>query len=150
MFLQLGKRQDWKKKEERILEWQKGGLDKMKDEIVKALDNTPSYDEMSLADSEGGYNAFKKLRQLEAVYEQSQDSGVDVFIQLRERRYQILETVFDYMSCDIDNAEGEVKARQKIVEMSIPALKRAVGLLEEYVQKIDPNSPALEDNGWLE
>jgi hypothetical protein len=122
----------------------------MEDEVTKALEDIPSYKQINKDVDESGHTAFCKLRQVERAYEQLQNSGVDISDQLRERRYQILETVFECVYDNIEDVYEEVKSRQEIREMSIPALKRAVGLLEEYVQKIDPNSPSLEDNRWLE
>ncbi len=124
--------------------------ERKKSDIEIALEEFPS-----LQDMEGDMkiapnipDAYLMIRNVERAYEQLQKAGEDVSKQLRERRYQILEYVVGAIDCALNEVKGTIYARNnpelrsspEFEAIEIGTLRQAIALLEEYTQKIDPNT----------
>ncbi len=115
------------------------------DEIIKSLDQIPSWRELQGLDC----NYFQRLKQLEKAYEQLEQQGENVSEQLKERRYQMIEATMAYIQSDLEDTESQVESREPLSNLNIPQLRRAVNLLEELAGKTNADESVFKDNGWL-
>jgi hypothetical protein len=92
------------------------------------------------------------LRQLERAYEQLQANGMDVSNRLEETRIGIVRAVYDNLMVVLDPGNSGIRDGEAVIrygddfcpDLNVPYVKRAVGLIEEYIRKIVPDSPCLE------
>jgi hypothetical protein len=121
----------------------------MTNDIMKALDLIGDYEQVqdawlnSLLEPHTSPHPYIVFTQVERAYEQLQTLGVDVSDKLKKTRTIIVRSLYDMISAEINHTGQPEEGSLEGIELSIPYLKRAVNLLEEYIRKADSKHPSL-------